>query len=518
MDAFNRPIKQRWVKTVTTGGSYVTPVYVDNAIAYSYTSDVTAVLDSAVKDSSGTPKRLFDQLRAFDNLRRLKKQTEGEAASLGGSITTQARIENFARNLAGKTTSDQVSLDSNGTYTDPPLNSLTFGEMNDTRTYNKRNELRTRSVLDNPNPSKPRSVTLTYDSNGNLTGDGEKYTYKYNPWCQLVEVKSIAGGTPVVANFIYNGLGHRIGEQLDTSSGTPGVPDGVVDGSDPMFYMVTDTQGRRVRTFRGTDSKAKEAFVYHLASARGPGFTGGVLLRDREGTLTNPVLWAKDAASGTLDERVYACGDFRGNVSALVSETGTLVEQYRYSATGVPMGIPLGDADGDGKVDGAAGKADYVKTNAAVGGGSGAYKVELDVSLDGLVTAADVTIVTANDGIKTGRGKHSAASVGWRVGWRGMEWVTALNTGTTTRSVYDALTGLLSAASICGSGWPDTIPCGNLSTSEECYACCNVQAEGSPDQNAACRATCAGLPHADPPPRLPISDSILSTAHVSRSC
>jgi len=31
--------------------------------------------------------------------------------------------------------------------------------------------------------------------------------------------------------------------------------------------------------------------------------------------------------------------------------------------------------------------------------------------------------VTANDGIKTGRGKMSAASVGWRVGWRGMEWI-----------------------------------------------------------------------------------------------
>jgi len=41
------------------------------------------------------------------------------------------------------------------------------------------------------------------------------------------------------------------------------------------------------------------------------------------------------------------------------------------------------------------------------------------VNLDGLVTAADVTIVTANDGIKTGRGKMSAASVAWRVGWRG---------------------------------------------------------------------------------------------------
>jgi len=114
------------------------------------------------------------------------------------------------------------------------------------------------------------------------------------------------------------------------------------------------------------------------------------------------------------------------------------VDTFRYSATGVPMGIPLGDADGDGKVDGTAGKADYVKTNAAVGGGSGAYKVELDVNLDGLVTAADVTIVTANDGIKTGRGKMSGVSVAWRVGWRGMEWVGQVDAYASERSIYSS--------------------------------------------------------------------------------
>ena len=171
------------------------------------------------------------------------------------------------------------------------------------------------------------------------------------------------------------------------------------------------------------------------ASARGAGFTGGVLLRDREGTLTNPVSWAADNAGDTREERTYACSDFRGNVSALVSAAGTLVEQFRYSALGVPIGMPLGDVNGDGKVDG----ADYLKTNAAVGGGTGKYLVELDVDLSGQVTSADVAAVTANHGLTLGRGKMSAASVAWRIGWRGsvgMEWVGSLRAAIIGRSVY----------------------------------------------------------------------------------
>jgi len=52
-----------------------------------------------------------------------------------------------------------------------------------------------------------------------------------------------------------------------------------------------------------------------------------------------------------------------------------------------------------------------------------------------------VTIVTANDGIKTGRGKHSAASVGWRVGWRGMEWLQSLEVAISRGLLYNAALG-----------------------------------------------------------------------------
>ena len=170
------------------------------------------------------------------------------------------------------------------------------------------------------------------------------------------------------------------------------------------------------------------------AAARGPGLTGGILLRDREGALTNPVSWAADNAGDTREERTYACSDFRGSVSALVSETGTLAEQYRYSATGVPMGIPLGDVKVDGIVAGGAG-ADSVKAEAARIAGIGSYSVEMDTDLDGVITTADTGAVTARSGRSLGMGKLSEASVGWRVGWKGMEWVS-------TTSVYFGAVGL----------------------------------------------------------------------------
>jgi len=56
-----------------------------------------------------------------------------------------------------------------------------------------------------------------------------------------------------------------------------------------------------------------------------------------------------------------------------------------------------------------------------------------------------VTIVTANDGIKTGRGKMSAASVGWRVGWRGMEWNSLTLTYSQIAALYQPATGTTSS-------------------------------------------------------------------------
>jgi hypothetical protein len=104
--------------------------------------------------------------------------------------------------------------------------------------------------------------------------------------------------------------------------------------------------------YRGSDADPKETFLHHPAKLRGPAFLGSPVLRDRDADLfTQPELWSTRAPAGERTERVYHCADFRGNISAMVSAAGELVEQYRYSPTGVPFGIPLGDVDADGAAD-----------------------------------------------------------------------------------------------------------------------------------------------------------------------
>jgi hypothetical protein len=79
-----------------------------------------------------------------------------------------------------------------------------------------------------------------------------------------------------------------------------------------------------------------------LAGAVGP------IVRTRNSAEQVPTNWATQYGSAVHDERYYYNSDFRGNVSAIVSSGGNLIEQYRYSATGVPFGIARGDVNADG--------------------------------------------------------------------------------------------------------------------------------------------------------------------------
>lgn len=412
LDQFNRPIVDRWQREIT--GS-VQPKVLDLAPAYDVQGNVVALTDAILHDGNTTPKRAFDMLMTFDNLRRQIERDEGQVAS--GAIATgdRKRCEMTSRNSMGRITVDQINLDwnANTNFTSGTLSGKDAGEMDDARMFNLRNQLTSRTYSDSSGGS-PYTRTLTYDYNGNLTADGEKYTYKYNPWGQLVEIDDPAVGK-AVAYYHYNGLGHRIAEQQDcNNSSNTGSADGWADSYDPWFYIATDPQGRRVATYRSStsthDTYPKETYVYNLGGAKGPAFTGGVLVRDRNASLTDPTKWATEVASSTRAEGNYYLSDFRGNVAALVSIDHKLVEQYRYGPSGVPYGIPLGDMNCDGVVDGGKGGADYVIVGNIVS--ASGYEDRADLDLDGAVSAADKTIVNTNDGHATGRGTFSVAGVG----------------------------------------------------------------------------------------------------------
>jgi hypothetical protein len=71
-----------------------------------------------------------------------------------------------------------------------------------------------------------------------------------------------------------------------------------------------------------------------------------VILRDRDANVN----WA-DEADGTLEERIYYCHNWRGDVSVLVEDDGDMIEWVKYSSYGIPFDLPKGDQDSDGDLD-----------------------------------------------------------------------------------------------------------------------------------------------------------------------
>jgi YD repeat-containing protein len=403
MDRFNRPILYQW-----TADFYGVP-FTDQAMTYDLVGNVTSATDGQLLDSGGT--NAFDTITTYDSLRRPIERDEGKIS--GGTITggNQKRQEITPRNLAGRITSDKIDLawgDGNTTFDGGSISAPNAGEMDDSRTYNSMNRLTGRAYYDEvyTHAGSRHAVSQTYDANGNLTNDGEAYKYVYNPFGQLVQIKDQSNN--LVAEYHYNGLGQRISEQTDTNdSGNTGTPDNTVDSHDPVFYIAVDPSGRRIATFRGSDTYPKETFVYHPDGYRGPAYQGGLIARDRDADLhTNPKHWASQAASSTRAERYYYCADSRGNVIALMDNTGTLVEQYRYTASGLPYGIPAGNTDAT-TAQVTASDATYV--NALISGHT--YEVRSDFNMDGVVDSGDLAVVTANTGASRGRGLLSIAAV-----------------------------------------------------------------------------------------------------------
>jgi len=99
-------------------------------------------------------------------------------------------------------------------------------------------------------------------------------------------------------------------------------------------------------------------------------------------------------------------------VSAILTDTGRMVEWDKYSAYGVPSGLPAGDTDSDG---------DWDATDS--GAITGAYDVRKDTELDGDVDTRDVLHANSITGTyqTLGRGVLSSTAVNNRRGYAGYE-------------------------------------------------------------------------------------------------
>jgi RHS repeat-associated protein len=209
------------------------------------------------------------------------------------------------------------------------------------------------------------------------------------------------GRRGVVADYRYNGLGYR-------TSWT---------GFDTITYHICyDDRWRPVATFRGSDSSAKERFVWHNAGADGLGGSSYIdlaVLRDKDANTA----WSA-ASDGTLEDRIYYCQNWRADVSVIVSSGGQPIEWIKYSAYGVPSSYALGDHDLDGDID----SADDTSYQAAIGS-SGPGKRDLDFDGDEAQSADDDAFYASYNAASTGgRGVLSRAATANRIGYAGYQW------------------------------------------------------------------------------------------------
>lgn len=388
LDHFNRVVKSRWT-------SYkATPIdFYNTEITYTnntgQTTDIHAIKDH-VHTSAGDG--LFDVRYTMDGMHRLIRAQEGHWN--GSTLSAPTRDERWALSYTGNWDTFKRDLNGDGVLTGT-------NELDEVRTHNKVNELTGRDLDGGGNEFEP-----VYDVVGNLIDDEETYKYVYDAFGRLRKV--FDQSDELVAEHRYNGLGYRIGWHYNANA------DHVVDANDPWFYFCYDDSWRQVATFRGTDATPKEVFVHHNAGLSGFGgssYIDAVIFRDRDASTS----WWEDAADGLREERIYYVQNWRADVSALLTDTGSLIQWVKYSAYGVPFMIPSGDIDSDGDFD--------LTDVGGLGGGTFTDRARQDVNLDGVSDFDDVLDALALHGSGTfGWGTMSAPQTANRRGYAGYEY------------------------------------------------------------------------------------------------
>jgi RHS repeat-associated protein len=347
-DRFGRPIHNIWQRN-TGNINNPAPHFFDIQIAWDEASNIVSMVDNVhiLRDEYGDPlHNLFDKLATNDPLGRLLRLQEGNLSS--SSITTLMRDERW-QDTGGSSALSQTG--NQFRYRRDDTGSGTF-TMDDTRTYNRANELLTRDV----NSNSTVDYELTYNAVGNLIADGEHYAFTYDPRGFLTEVRNQSDA--LVARYTYNAWGFRTTWQYDvmTTNDPPQAgPDGQVNSDDPIYCSLFDMDWRPAGTFRypnlsgnaGKSEPAKERFVYNNAGIGGFGrssYIDSLILRDTSGAWTS-------AATGTFTQRICTLANFRGDTVLVVTGEGTVIEWVSYSAYGVPFLKPAFDLNSDGSAD-----------------------------------------------------------------------------------------------------------------------------------------------------------------------
>jgi RHS repeat-associated protein len=231
--------------------------------------------DSNVLYKNDRVNSSFGELYGYDNLSQL---TSFQRGTLNGTNTA----------LTGTPSVNEAwSYDALGNRT-----SNTVGSTTTTETANAQNEI----------TSVSGATTPTYDANGNMTTDQNGLHYVYDAWNQLVAVKDSSGNT--LETYSYDGLGHSI---TNTVSGT----------TKDLYYS---DQGQVLEEATGGQ--------YTTRYAWSPVYVNAMIFRETDTSGTGLT------ATGTSYQRLWPTQDANWNITAIVNDSGTVVERYAYDPFG----------------------------------------------------------------------------------------------------------------------------------------------------------------------------------------
>jgi RHS repeat-associated protein len=203
--------------------------------------------------------------------------------------------------VTNDTRSQDWGLDALGNWTDTYIvdNSMMTSEQY--RTHNRQNQLTELEDL-----STSLDVTLTYDGNGNMSGDEDEMTLVYDGWNRLVGYKD---ESTTLVGYEYDALNRRIEE---TASGT----------TTDLYYS--------------TDWQVLEEQVSGVTKAQyvwSPVYVDAMVLRDRDAD-NDPGTGDYGETDSGLEQRLYVQQDHNYNVTALTDTSGAVQQRMVYDAYG----------------------------------------------------------------------------------------------------------------------------------------------------------------------------------------
>ena len=394
LDRYNRPVRSRWNRERSSNSPANEVPFYDISVIWDDNSNVTGVTDHILSTH-------YNYQYTNDGLNRLTEAKRG--AGSGTGITLPAiEVESWDLTEVGNWDEHKLELNSSN-----PPNYSDAGEFIDDGIFNDVNEI-TSVGRDTDNDGMANTtITPTYNTRGDLTDDGEDYAYEYDVLGRLVKIFN-SSTSDLISEYRYNGLGYRIGERIDTDA------DGVLETAETNWrYFIYDPRWRLVEVYEDTDdANPTELYVHHAAGLDGLGgssYIDHLVLRDRD-----------TDADGVLDEINYYCQNWRDDVVATVSANGGQLEQFRYSAYGVPYSIPVADYDLNGVID----AFDSIGFNSNFGGSPPPpYNVRADVDLNGALDFFDVLGFLDSFDNATVAGRGDLSSFGHRFGYAGYWYV-----------------------------------------------------------------------------------------------